>query len=168
MIVKEVGWGIAPDLVTGLLEAGVSAVDVAGAGGTSWSEVERHRIADPVRARVAAAFADWGLPTAEAIRLARRAAPRATLIASGGIRGGVETAMAIALGADLVGIAGTMLRAAAGGAEALDAAVTEITDTLRITMFCIGASDLGQLRRDGRLLSRSAPEAETDGGGGAW
>ena len=167
VIVKEVGWGIAPDLVTRLFEAGVTAVDVAGAGGTSWSEVERHRIADPVRARVAAAFADWGLPTADAIRLARRAAPRGTLIASGGIRGGVEAAMAIALGADLVGSAGTMLRAAAGGAEALDAAVTEITDTLRITMFCTGAPDLDRLRRDDRLLPRPAPEAGTGGSGEA-
>jgi len=167
VIVKEVGWGIAPDLVTRLFEAGVTAVDVAGAGGTSWSEVERHRIADPVRARVAAAFADWGLPTAEAIRLARRAAPRGTLIASGGIRGGVEAAMAIALGADLVGSAGTMLRAAAGSADALDAAVTEITDTLRITMFCTGAPDLDRLRRDDRLLPRPAPEAGTGGSGEA-
>jgi len=167
VIVKEVGWGIAPDLVTRLFEAGVAAVDVAGAGGTSWSEVERHRIADPVRARVAAAFAGWGLPTAEAIRLARRAAPRGTLIASGGIRGGVEAAMAIALGADLVGSAGTMLRAAAGGAEALDAAVTEVTDTLRITMFCTGAPDLGRLRRDGRLLPRSTSEAGTEVSGEA-
>jgi len=71
VVVKEVGWGIAPDLVAALFDAGVAAVDIAGAGGTSWSEVERHRIADPVRARVAAAFADWGLPTADTIRLAR-------------------------------------------------------------------------------------------------
>jgi isopentenyl-diphosphate delta-isomerase len=61
VIVKEVGWGIAPDVVVQLVAAGVSAVDVAGAGGTSWSEVERMRIVDPVRARVAAAFVDWGL-----------------------------------------------------------------------------------------------------------
>ena len=154
VLVKEVGWGIAPDLVAALFDAGVAAVDVAGAGGTSWSEVERHRIADPVRARVAAAFADWGLPTADAIRLAREAVPGGALIASGGIRSGVDAAMAIALGADLVGIAGSMLRAAAAGAETLDAAVTEIVDTLRIAMFCAGASDLGGLSRTGRVVSR--------------
>jgi isopentenyl-diphosphate delta-isomerase len=162
VIVKEVGWGIAPDLVTALFDAGVSAVDVSGAGGTSWSEVERHRIADPIRARVAAAFADWGLPTAEAIRLARQAAPQGTLIASGGIRSGVDVAMAIALGADLAGSAGSMLRAAAVGADALDAAVTEITDTLRITMFCTGAPDLGRLFRDTRLVVR---DTSPPGGG---
>ncbi|MGO8685575.1 MAG: type 2 isopentenyl-diphosphate Delta-isomerase [Candidatus Dormibacteria bacterium] len=156
VIVKEVGWGIAPDQVAALFDAGVAAVDVAGAGGTSWSEVERHRIADPVRARVAAAFADWGLPTADAVRLARQAAPEGTVIASGGIRSGVEVALAVALGADLAGIAGAMLRAAAEGAEALDAAVTEIMDTLRITMFCTGAPDLGSLFRDARLVPHAA------------
>jgi isopentenyl-diphosphate delta-isomerase len=112
---------------------------------------------------VAAAFADWGLPTADAIRLARQAAPEGTLIASGGIRGGVEVAMAIALGADLVGSAGSMLRAAADGEEALDAAVTEITDTLRITMFCSGAPDLDSLFGSDRLAVRGPTPP---GGGG--
>lgn len=157
VIVKEVGWGIAPDLVAALFRAGVTAVDVAGAGGTSWSEVERHRMTDPVRARVAAAFADWGLPTADAIRLARRAAPRGTLIASGGIRSGIDVAMAIALGADLAAAAGSMLRSAAEGEATLDSAVTEITDTLRITMFCVGAADLGRLASDGRLVGPPDP-----------
>jgi isopentenyl-diphosphate delta-isomerase len=154
VVVKEVGWGIAPDLVAGLFDAGVAAVDIAGAGGTSWSEVERHRIADPVRARVAAAFADWGLPTADTIRLAREVAPRGTLIASGGIRSGVDVAMAIALGADLAASAGSMLRAADEGEETLDAAVDEITDTLRIAMFCAGARDVGSLFRDASLVER--------------
>jgi isopentenyl-diphosphate delta-isomerase len=160
VIVKEVGWGIAPDLVVALFDAGVAAVDIAGAGGTSWSEVERQRIADPVWARVAGAFADWGLPTAEAIRLAREAAPRGTLIASGGIRSGVDVAMAIALGADLAGSAGSMLRAADEGEEALDAAVAEITDTLRIAMFCAGARDVGSLYRDAGLIERRGREMD--------
>jgi isopentenyl-diphosphate delta-isomerase len=160
VIVKEVGWGIAPDLVAALFDAGVAAVDIAGAGGTSWSEVERHRIADPVRARVAAAFADWGLPTADAIRLARGVALRGTLIASGGIRTGVDVAMAIALGADLAAIAGSMLRAADEGEETLEGAVAEITDTLRIAMFCAGARDVGGLFRDASLAERRAGAAE--------
>ncbi|HET9014188.1 MAG TPA: type 2 isopentenyl-diphosphate Delta-isomerase, partial [Thermomicrobiaceae bacterium] len=66
VVAKEVGWGIAPDVALRLLDAGVAAVDVAGTGGTSWSEVERHRMDDSIRRRVAAAFADWGLPTADA------------------------------------------------------------------------------------------------------
>jgi len=157
VIVKEVGWGIAPDLVQALFAAGVAAVDVAGAGGTSWSEVERHRIADPVRARVAAAFAGWGLPTAEAIRLARQASPTGTLIASGGIRNGVEVAVALALGADLAGSAGSMLRAAAEGDEALHDAIAEVTETLRIVMFCTGAVEIAGLRSEGRLALRVPP-----------
>jgi isopentenyl-diphosphate delta-isomerase len=152
VVVKEVGWGIAPDLVRRLIDAGVAAVDVAGAGGTSWSEVERHRIEDPVRARVAAAFAGWGIPTAEAVRLAREAAPAATIIASGGVRGGLDVAVALALGADVVGMAGPMLRAASEGAEALDSTVTEIAETLRIAMFCAGAARPHELRREGLLV----------------
>lgn len=151
VIVKEVGWGIAADLVAALFDAGVAAVDVAGAGGTSWSEVERHRIEDPVRARVAGAFSGWGIPTAEAVRLARGAAPQGTLIASGGIRGGLDAAVAIALGADLVGIAGAMLRAAAQGEEAVGEAVSEVSETLRVAMFCAGAADLGRLARTPHL-----------------
>src|SRR5262249_16132640 len=82
VVAKGVGWGIAPAPVRRLLDAGVAAIDVAGAGGTSWSEVERHRIEDPVRARVAAAFASWGISTAEALRMARHAAPAALIFAS--------------------------------------------------------------------------------------
>jgi isopentenyl-diphosphate delta-isomerase len=153
VIVKEVGWGISPELVLTLLDAGAAAVDVAGAGGTSWSEVERHRMADPVRARVAAAFAGWGIPTAQAIELARRAAPQATLIASGGLRSGLDAAKAIALGADLAGFAGPLLRAAAVSEQALSDSVDVVLQELRLCMFCTGAATPPQLR-DGRRLER--------------
>src|SRR5262249_5576521 len=137
VVVKEVGWGLAPDTVRQLVAAGVAAVDVAGAGGTSWSEVERHRIADPVRARVAEAFAGWDIRPAEALRQARAVAPGTTLIASGGVRDGLDVARAIALGADLVGLAGPFLRAAAAGAEAANDLVTELAEVLRLAMFCV-------------------------------
>ena len=153
VIAKEVGWGIAPDVALRLLEAGVSAVDVAGTGGTSWSEVERHRMTDPVRRRVAAAFADWGLPTADAVRLARRAAPDALIFASGGIRNGMDAAKAVALGADLVGVAGTFLRAASQGEEAASELASEFIETLRIVMFCLGESSVASLRGTPRLIS---------------
>jgi len=154
VVVKEVGWGIGPDVVRALLDAGVAAVDVAGAGGTSWSEVERHRAGEPWRARVAAAFAGWGIPTAECVRLARRAAPDATIVASGGVRTGVDMAKAIALGADLVGVAGPFLRAAADGAEAALDFGRELVETLRIAMFALGARTLADLRRTPRLRRR--------------
>jgi isopentenyl-diphosphate delta-isomerase len=156
VLVKEVGWGIAEDLVVALLEAGVAAVDVAGAGGTSWSEVERHRIADPVRARVAAAFAGWGIPTAEAIVRARRAAPSACLIASGGVRTGIDVAKAIALGADAVGAAGPLLRAAVLSEGALSDALDVMLGELRLAMFCVGARSPEALR----VTTRLEPELE--------
>ncbi|MBV8344086.1 MAG: type 2 isopentenyl-diphosphate Delta-isomerase [Candidatus Eremiobacteraeota bacterium] len=146
VVVKEVGWGIAADDVRRLFDAGVAAVDLAGAGGTSWSEVERHRIAEPWRAGVAAAFADWGIPTARCLIAARRVAPDATLFASGGIRTGLDVAKAVALGADLAGIAGPFLRAADRGVAEADALARELIETLRVAMFCVGARTLGELR----------------------
>lgn len=152
VVVKEVGWGLAPDVVRSLLEAGVAAIDVAGAGGTSWSEVERHRLSDPHRAAVAQAFAGWGIPTAQALRLARQAAPTALIFASGGVRDGLDLAKAIALGANLVGMAGPFLRAAAAGPEGALALAREMIDVLRITMFCLGAPTPQDLRATPRLL----------------
>lgn len=154
VVAKEVGWGLAPDVVRALLDAGVAAVDVAGAGGTSWSEVERHRMAEPWRARVAAAFAGWGLPTAEALRAARRVAPRATIFASGGVRDGLDVATAVALGADLVGMAGPFLRAAAEGRERAADLARELIETLRIAMFCVGAATVADLQGTPRLIRR--------------
>jgi isopentenyl-diphosphate delta-isomerase len=151
VVVKEVGWGIAPDTVRRLLEAGVAAVDVAGAGGTSWSQVERHRIQDPVRGRVAAAFASWGIPTAEALRLARGAAPDALLFASGGIHDGIDIAKAVALGADMVGLAGPFLRAAAVGRDAAQELACELVEVLRVAMFCVGAATVRDLQGTPRL-----------------
>lgn len=151
VVVKEVGWGIAPDVVESLVDVGVAAVDVAGAGGTSWTEVERRRIAEPWRARVAAAFAGWGIPTAECVREARRVAARAFIFASGGVRDGIDVAKAIALGADLVGIAGPFLRAAAESEDAALGLSRELVDVLRIAMFAIGARTLDDLRTTTRL-----------------
>ncbi len=154
VVVKEVGWGIADDLVTRLFDAGVAAVDVAGAGGTSWSEVERHRMSDPLRARVATSFAAWGIPTADALIRARGAAPNGVLIASGGVRNGIDIAKALSLGADSVGIAGPLVRAAAAGDEALDETVMVILEELRLAMFCVGAARIVDLRREARLVRR--------------
>jgi isopentenyl-diphosphate Delta-isomerase len=151
VIVKEVGWGISADLVTALLDAGVSAVDVAGAGGTSWSEVERHRLHGSA-ASAAAAFAGWGIPTAVALTQARAAAPDGVVFASGGVRSGLDVAVAVALGADLVGVAGPFLRAAASGTQECVELGREWIDVLRIAMFCIGAADLAALRGNGRLV----------------
>jgi len=152
--VKEVGWGLSADVVRALGAAGVAAVDVAGAGGTSWSEVERMRGDEEGRA-VAAAFADWGIPTADALVAARRAAPDLPIIASGGIRDGVEVAKCLALGADLVGLASPLLKAAARSAEDAELALRVLGRQLRIAMFCVESRDLTALRGTNRLRKES-------------
>lgn len=155
VVVKEVGWGISPDVVRALFDAGVAAVDLAGAGGTSWSEVERHRISEPWRSNVAGAFAGWGIPTAECLRAARRVEPHGTLIASGGIRTGLDVVKALALGADLAGIAGPFLRAASEGADAASGLAREFTQVLRVAMFGLGERTLADLRATKRVLHAS-------------
>jgi isopentenyl-diphosphate delta-isomerase len=161
VIAKEIGWGIAPDLVRRLLDAGVSAVDVAGAGGTSWSEVERHRLNSRVKARVAAAFAGWGIPTAQAIRDARATAPTSLIFASGGIRDGVDVAKAIGLGADIAGIAGPFLRAAAAGQDEALQLAEELTEVLTTLLFVVGCPTIGDLRGTIRLVPVQAGGAVT-------
>lgn len=154
VIVKEVGCGISQSVAQRLAAAGVSGIDIAGAGGTSWSEIERHRAHSEVTDNIAAAFSCWGIPTAESIRMARRSAPSITLIASGGIRTGVDAAKAIALGADAVGIAAPFLKAAAISVEAVTQTIKESVEGLRIAMFCIGAANLRQLKHSPLLQTR--------------
>jgi isopentenyl-diphosphate delta-isomerase len=147
VIVKEVGWGISADVARQFVDAGVAAIDVGGAGGTSWSEVERHRAPTARLRRICAAFAGWGIPTADSLMVVRTVAPTLPLVASGGLRSGVEAATAIALGADLVGFAAPLLRAAAASERGAHAMLTELVDVLRVSMFCCGAGDMAQLKR---------------------
>ncbi len=152
VVVKEVGWGISEKVARWLADAGVAAIDVAGAGGTSWSAVESHRAATEARRRLALAFTDWGIPTAEALLQARRGAPGLPLIASGGMRTGLDAAKALALGAAAVGIASPFLKAAAESAEAVAAGIDQFAAELRIAMFCAGASNVAALAEPGRLV----------------
>ena len=151
VVVKEVGSGLAPDVVAALFAAGVAAVDVAGAGGTSWSEVERHRLTG-VQARVALAFRSWGIPTAEAVVAARSVAGDRLVIASGGVRDGMEVAIALGLGADIAGLAGPFLRAAAAGPESASDLASQLAGVLRVVMFCVGAADLAAFKATPRLV----------------
>lgn len=148
VIAKEVGNGIGAEDARRLVEVGVAAIDVAGAGGTSWSEVERFRHSQARGRSVAAVFAGWGIPTTEAICEVRAALPQITLIGSGGVRTGLDVAKAIALGADLVGTAAPHLFSASedsGTAAVLDG-LRSLYDELRITMFCVGADSIATLR----------------------
>lgn len=154
VLVKEVGWGLSSDVVRALLDCGVAGVDVAGAGGTSWSEVERHRTHESYRIRVAAQFAAWGIPTTECIRDARAVAPDSLIIASGGIRNGLDATKSIALGADLVGIAGLFLRAAAQGFDEVHDLAREIVEVMRIAMFALGLRSVEELKLTDKLIEQ--------------
>ena len=126
VIVKEVGCGISEDAARKLASAGVAGIEVSGAGGTSWSEVERHRNHGQISHDVAASFAAWGIPTAESIKMVRQGAPNLNIIASGGIRTGLDVAKSIALGADAAGIATSLLKAATDSAESVIEVLQEV------------------------------------------
>jgi isopentenyl-diphosphate delta-isomerase len=146
VIVKEVGWGISAPVARLLLETGVAAIDVAGAGGTSWSEVEACRAPNALLRRVSSTFAGWGIPTADSLRMARAGAPNLPLIASGGLRTGLDAAKVIALGADLAGFGGPLLRAAAVSERDVHDLLLALITELRISMFCSGAKDIAELK----------------------
>ena len=157
VVIKEVGWGISAQTARLLYDAGVAAIDVAGAGGTSWSQVEMHRAPTPRLRRLAAAFADWGIPTAESLQTVRRVRAERGLdhlpiFASGGIRSGQDIAKCAALGADLVGLASPFLKRAVESVEAVVEEMELLEAELRITMFCSGAATLHDLRQPGVLV----------------
>lgn len=147
VVVKEVGWGISARVARMLADAGVAAIDVAGAGGTSWSQVEMHRAPTAWHRELAAVFADWGIPTVESLLAVRAAVPHLPVFASGGLRNGVDLAKVLALGATLGGFAGPLLQAAAQGPEAALEALRLLHAQLRVAMFAVGAKDLDALRR---------------------
>ncbi len=146
VIAKEVGWGLSAQAARQLADAGVAAIDVAGAGGTSWSQVEMHRTDDEIGRRVASHFREWGIPTAESLLTTRQTVPELPVVASGGLRHGLDVAKAIALGAMVTGLAGPFLKAAMVSAEAVADLTKELTRTLRIAMFCVGARDIATLQ----------------------
>jgi isopentenyl-diphosphate delta-isomerase len=145
VIAKSVGSGISVRTAARLLDSGVAAIDIAGAGGTSWARVEGRRAGDPAREALAETFADWGYPTAEATEALRVAFPTAVIVASGGIRTGVEIAKSIAVGANVAAAALPFLEPATRSAEAVAEAIEAMVAGYRIALFvsgCRNASDL--------------------------
>jgi len=149
--VKEVGWGIDGALARKLFDVGVAFVDVAGAGGTSWIQVEKHRTKDRLIKAAAEAFADWGIPTSECIVEARREVPDGFLIASGGLKNGVDAAKAIALGADLAGFGRSLLPAAISSPEEITCQLKRIEFEMKIAMFGIGSVNMDELKGTDRI-----------------
>lgn len=151
VVVKEVGNGISAAMAQKLLDAGVDAIDVAGAGGTSWAKVESERALNLQQHRLGLTFANWGLPTAECITSIRAIAPDLPLIASGGLRNGLDVAKAIALGADLSGLAWPFLQAADESVDAVDALVQLLMAEITTVLFCTGNATLSQLKHSNAL-----------------
>ncbi|NPV67209.1 MAG: type 2 isopentenyl-diphosphate Delta-isomerase [Anaerolineae bacterium] len=157
VIAKEVGWGLSEEAARRLIDAGVHILDVAGSGGTSWSEVEYHRAPNAFYAQVAACFADWGIPTADSLIYVRGVAPAIPLIASGGLRDGVDIAKCLALGADLAGLAGPFLKVAAQSVEAVLELIELLERQLRIAMLCAGAGDIASLKKVSLVVHSPSP-----------
>jgi len=147
VVVKEVGWGISADTARKLASAGVAAIDVAGAGGTSWSQVEMYRLGDTSQAQVAAAFRSWGIPTTQSIGMVRQALPRMIILASGGLKDGIDIAKCLALGATAGGVARPFLKAATLSLEASIQTIETIKLQIKIAMFACGAKNLVALSK---------------------
>jgi len=146
VLVKEVGHGIGTAAAERLRGLPIAAVDVAGAGGTSWARVEQVVRYGEVRSPE---LADWGVPTATALQEVRRALPGLPVLASGGIRTGMDAAKALALGADAVALARPLLAPAIDSAAAVTDVLSTLIEQLRVCLHCSGAPDIERLRRIG-------------------
>lgn len=163
VIVKEVGAGISREVAIKLEMAGVSAINVAGAGGTSWAGVEKLRadkMKDKAKTRLGDMFWDWGIPTAVSLIQVKKAV-KLPLIASGGLRGGLEVAKCIALGANMAAMAYPFLKAAAESRESLLEFADSVMAELRGTMFLVGAANVRSLADSRYMLT--GPIAEEVG-----
>jgi isopentenyl-diphosphate delta-isomerase len=173
VIVKEVGFGISAEVARKLAGIGVYAVDIAGSGGTCWPLIEARRAQSEEGKQLAAAFVSWGLPTAHLLQEYRknRHLVQVPVIASGGIRSGIDIAKSIAMGASLAGIGLPFLRAAAAGVEELAALVERLRRELVVAMFCAGARNIRELSRTrvipvNRGLREDPATGGNPGGGG--
>jgi isopentenyl-diphosphate delta-isomerase len=151
VIAKEVGNGISANMATKLIDVGVSAIDVAGAGGTSWAKVEGERAKDPRQRRLGQTFADWGHPTTDCIVGVRAIAPDIPLIASGGLRNGLDVAKCLALGADLAGLAWPFLQAATDSSTAVAALADILKEEIATVLFCTGNATVADLKQSAAL-----------------
>jgi isopentenyl-diphosphate delta-isomerase len=144
IIVKEVGSGLSATTGQRLLDIGVRYLDTAGVGGTSWARIEAARADD---LEIGELFADWGIPTPESIRSLRSLSSDVTIVGSGGLRSGLDAAKALALGADLVGIAQPFLQAALDSADRVVERIERTRTELEVAMFCLGVTLPSRLRR---------------------
>jgi isopentenyl-diphosphate delta-isomerase len=145
VIAKETGSGISAENARKLWSAGVAAIDIGGFGGTNWAAVERERAMTGEQLRLGEHFLEWGIPTV--VSLAEVVRTGGPVIATGGVRSGTDMAKAIALGAELCGMALPLLKGAMQGDEALTRTIEDIHTQLRVAMFCTGSKTLAELGR---------------------
>lgn len=153
--IKEVGWGIDDQTAKKLLDIGVAFIDVAGAGGTSWSQVEKFRTT-PIKQQAAAAFSEWGIRTADSLRLVKPHMDKKLLVASGGLHTGVDAAKCIALGADFVGFGRAILEEATVSSESVFQTMEVRELELRMAMFATGSADIQALQQTNRLRKKNS------------
>ncbi|MCP4596955.1 type 2 isopentenyl-diphosphate Delta-isomerase [Neptuniibacter sp.] len=150
VLLKEVGSGLSPADIELGLAAGVSCFDVAGTGGTSWSRIEHHRRKD--QNNIGLKFQDWGIPTPRALTLASPYHSRATIVASGGLRDGIDMVKSVILGASLCGMAAPLLKPAMKSADAVVEEIEKIRTEFRTAMFLLGAPDVASLFNNRTLI----------------
>ena len=150
VLIKEVGSGISGALAKQLADTGIAAIDVSGGGGTSWAIIEAKRAENPMQRSLGERFRDWGIPTTVSLVQCRDALPEMPLIASGGVRSGIDIAKAIALGADAAALAHPFLEAATRSPEAVEEVLLRLIQELKVAMFLVGARTIADLkgRRD--------------------
>jgi isopentenyl-diphosphate Delta-isomerase len=146
VVAKEVGNGISAEVAVKLKGAGVAAIDVAGKGGTSWYSVEAQRAAKEGKP-AETTFANWGIPTEEALVAVRQAVPDLEIVASGGIRSGLDIAKSIALGADLAAFGQPLLASALESSDKVIEFLGGIIYEIKVAMLCVGAPDLTALKK---------------------
>jgi isopentenyl-diphosphate Delta-isomerase len=146
VMLKEVGHGIGAAAAAELVDCPIAAVDVAGAGGTSWARVEQFVRYGEIRYP---ALAEWGIPTAEALLEVRHTLPDVSIVASGGIRTGMDAAKALAMGADAVAVARPLLAPAIESPAAVVDWLQRFIDELLVCLHGCGAANLAALRRRG-------------------
>lgn len=146
VIVKEVGYGLSKKTAEQLIDVGVKVLDVAGSGGTSWSQVESYRATNSLQNRIASSFIDWGIPTLDSLKMVREASDSILVIASGGLKSGIDGAKAIRIGANIFGFAGQFLKAADISEELVYEEIQLIIEQLKITMLCTGSCTIQDLK----------------------
>jgi len=154
ILLKEVGSGLSPADIELGLAAGIKHFDVAGTGGTSWSRIESHRRKGD--ANLGILFQDWGIPTPQALYMANAYLDRATIVASGGLRDGIDMVKSVILGASLCGMAAPLLKPAMQSADAVVEEIEKIKTEFRTAMFLLGAPDVATLFNNRTFLLDSA------------